>query len=169
MARSDFIRFLSVSGAVLALGACTSALSANPSRISLQTDAPGYAYYYGGHEAVTVRIENPQPGSPADVLAEPPARVTYGGGTTCEIGGGNWKRDSFWSYDAGRALAVAEFSGSNDWLTFYDSRTCAKLGDIDVSGRRWRFEDGAVVLCEDLPDGKDRCFTHSRLPLPEGD
>jgi hypothetical protein len=31
-----------------------------------------------------------------------------------------------------------EFSGSNDFLTFYDARDCKKIGEIDISNSVWR-------------------------------
>jgi hypothetical protein len=60
-------------------------------------------------------------------------------GTTCTIDdGGIWVRQHVYADAQGRVLATHEYSGSNDSINFYDTRSCHKLATVDVSNTTWR-------------------------------
>ncbi len=67
-----------------------------------------------------------------------------GGAPVCEVAGGIWVRGAVYASMDERVLVAKHFSGSNEFLGFYDTRTCAVRAQIDVSSRAWRFEAGGL-------------------------
>jgi hypothetical protein len=98
------------------------------------------ATYVGQTATLTLRFTNEKTTGPVDVFPEPPVRVTQRtAGTTCTIDdGGIWVRQHVYADAQGRVLATHEYSGSNDSLNFYDTRSCRKLATVDVSDTTWR-------------------------------
>lgn len=98
------------------------------------------AAYVGQTATLTLRFTNEKTTGPVDAFPEPPLRVTQiPAGTTCTIDdGGIWVRQHVYADTQGRVLATHEYSGSNDSLNFYDTRSCRKLATVDVSNTTWR-------------------------------
>jgi hypothetical protein len=98
------------------------------------------ATYVGQTPTITLRFTNEKTAGLVDVFPEPPVRVTHSAAsTTCTIDdGGIWVRQHVYADAQGRVLATHEYSGSNDSLNFYDTRSCRKLATVDVSNTTWR-------------------------------
>lgn len=64
----------------------------------------------------------------------------------CAAEGGVWQRRGIHVSADGRTVAAIESSGSNDMLAFFDTASCRRAGEIDVSNARWRFVDRGVEI-----------------------
>jgi hypothetical protein len=125
---------------------------------------------YVGHTAtLTLRFANEKTTGPVDVFPEPPLRVTQGtAGTTCTIDdGGIWVRQHVYADAQGRVLATHEYSGSNDSLNFYDTRSCQKLATVDVSNTTWQLgADGLDIDVQTKAGKKTKRVTLTGDCLP---
>jgi hypothetical protein len=121
------------------------------------------ATYVGQTATLTLRFTNEKTTGPVDVFPEPPLRVTpSAAGTTCTIDdGGIWVRQHVYADAQGRVLATHEYSGSNDSLNFYDTRSCRKLATVDVSNTTWRLGAEGLVM-DALPQAGKQT---KRVPL----
>ena len=110
--------------------------------------------FVGKGERVQLEFNNFSTGEEIEVFPEPPlvVRRLSKKGVACKIGGGIWTRkDVFLSKDES-TLLVREYSGSNDSLVFYDTGSCKRRDEIDVSGARWSVSGSKVVVgtqCQD--------------------
>ncbi len=104
--------------------------------------------YHGQSAGVEVLFHNDVQGRPVTVFPEPPMtvrRLTPPG--ECVVSdGGVWGRDGVWLSADGRTLVTTESSGSYEGLVFRDTRSCAKVGELDVSGATWKVEGRSLVL-----------------------
>lgn len=104
--------------------------------------------YVGRTASLELRFHNDRTSGAVEVFPEPPLRVkhlpTQG---ECAINdGGVWVRRHVYADAQGQVLVTHEYSGSNDQLTFYDTRSCARLASIDVSNRTWVVEGGTILI-----------------------
>jgi hypothetical protein len=58
-------------------------------------------------------------------------------GKQCAVDGGVWVRKDVYLGAQGKTLLTHEYSGSNAFLMFYDTATCRKLSEVDVSTKKW--------------------------------
>jgi hypothetical protein len=96
------------------------------------------------------------------LFPEPPLTVRHlrPAGECVVNDGGVWGRDGVWLSSDGRTLWTTESSGSSEDLVFRDVRTCAKVGQIDVAGRRWQVDGHQLVLT-----GAEAPGRFKRVPL----
>jgi hypothetical protein len=82
---------------------------------------------------------NERPQEDVNAFPEPPIEIRdTATGRGCDIeDGGIWRRDTVFLGADEQMLVVLEFSGSNDWLAFFDTTSCARVGEVDVSIARW--------------------------------
>lgn len=134
----------------LALGAVPSAGSGHWTlhRLSINPTSPeNRKIFVGAGEKVRVEFKNESDHETVRVFPEPPMIVRQlAAKTNCEIDGGVWARDSVFLSADEEILVVLEFSGDLNRLVAYDTGTCRKLGDLDVSGRRWSVDGSKIKL-----------------------
>jgi hypothetical protein len=68
--------------------------------------------------------------------------------SACEIDGGIWVRHAVYLNLSEHVLVAKQFSGSNESLSFYDTRTCALKSEFDVSNRAWKLERDGLRIGE---------------------
>ena len=104
--------------------------------------------YVGKTASLELRFHNDKTSGAVEVFPEPPLVVKHlPTQRECRIDdGGIWVRQHVYASTQGQVLVTHEYSGSNDQLVFYDTRTCAKLASIDVSNKTWAVDGGAVLL-----------------------
>ena len=104
--------------------------------------------YVGQSHDVEARFHNDVQGRAVTVFPEPPVTLRHlqSDGTCTIDDGGVWGRDGVWVSADGNTLVTTESSGSYEGLVFHDTHSCAKVGEIDVSGARWHVDGASVVL-----------------------
>lgn len=104
--------------------------------------------YLGQAAGLEVRFRNEVQDRPVSVFPESPMTVRrLHAELECEVtAGGAWGRDGVWTSTDGATLVTTESSGSHEGLVFHDTRSCAKVGEIDVSGARWRIAGRTLVI-----------------------
>jgi hypothetical protein len=104
--------------------------------------------YHGMVGDVEVVFHNDVKDHPVTLFPEPPMTVRHlQPASQCVVDeGGVWGRDGVWLSGDGRTLVTTESSGSAQDLVFRDTRTCAKVGRLDVAGVQWRVEGKQLVL-----------------------
>lgn len=104
--------------------------------------------YVGQSGEVELKFHNDVQGRAVTVFPEPPLAVHRAQpASDCSIeDGGVWSRDGVWLTPDGATLVTTESSGSYQGLVFHDTRSCAKVGEVDVSGSTWSVEGGALVV-----------------------
>ena len=118
--------------------------------------------YHGTVGGVEVLFHNDVKDHPVTLFPEPPMTVRHlEPAAECVVDdGGVWGRDGVWLSGDGRTLVTTESSGSALDLVFRDTRTCAKVGRLDVAGFQWRVDGKQLVL--DGGAGKHRT---KRVPV----
>lgn len=110
-------------------------------------DASRRDVYAGKGKAVEVSFRNLSERAEVDVFPEPPMTLRrLRSGRVCEVDGGAWARRSLHLSTDERVLLVQEYSGSNDRLVFYDTATCKRRAEIDVSGAQWSVGADRIVV-----------------------
>lgn len=103
--------------------------------------------FVGIGKSVVVEFINESGHKNVEVFPEPPITVTHSRrGTRCTIDGGVWVRNSVFLCKDENILILQEFSGSNDFLNFHDTKSCVKLRSIDVSNAKWAFVGPHLVV-----------------------
>jgi len=103
--------------------------------------------FVGKAATLELRFRNESARQGVDVFPEPPLTVHHSAsGESCDIDGGIWVRRSVYLSADEKILLVQEFSGSNDQLVFYDTTTCKKRSEIDVSGARWKIANNQISI-----------------------
>lgn len=70
-----------------------------------------------------------------DAFPESPLAVkNHQSNTTCSIDGGVWVRAFLFASSDNQILITREYSGSNEFIDFYDTQTCEKISELDLSG-----------------------------------
>ncbi len=89
-----------------------------------------------------------------DAFPEPPLQVLQlATNTRCEINSGIWvRKDVYLSRDE-QVLLTHEYSGSNDFLMLYNTATCVKLHELDVSASRWNIS-GNTIRVQNMEEPK---------------
>ena len=118
--------------------------------------------YQGTVADVRIVFHNDVKDHPVTLFPEPPMTVQHlQPAAECVVhDGGVWGRDGVWLSGDGRTLVTTESSGSAQDLVFRDTRTCAKVGQLDVAGVQWRVEGKQLVL-----DGGPAKRRAKRVPL----
>ena len=89
-----------------------------------------------------------------DAFPEPPLQVLQlATNTRCEINSGIWvRKDVYLSRDE-QVLLTHEYSGSNDFLMFYNTASCTKLHELDISASRWKIT-GDTIRVQNMEEPK---------------
>jgi hypothetical protein len=106
--------------------------------------------HHGTVGDVEIVFHNDVKDHPVTLFPEPPMTVRHlqPAGQCAVDDGGVWGRDGVWLSGDGRTLVTTESSGSAQDLVFRDTRTCAKVGQLDVAGAQWRVEGKQLVIDE---------------------
>jgi len=119
------------------------------SRVEVEQAQPQRHDQFVGHQGrMELVFHNEKRGGPVDAFPEPPLIVrNVDTKQECRIEeGGIWVRgDVFLSTD-GKTLMVREYSGSNDWLAFYETSNCMKVGEIDISNAKWKLRSPGIAV-----------------------
>ena len=109
--------------------------------------ADKYDIFQGGNGTVDVRFDNEKTAGKIEVFPDTPIYVSNSAsGADCTIEGGVWVRKDVYLSRDNTVLMAHEFSGSNDFLNFYDTQSCRKLGQIDISSSNWTFDKGGISV-----------------------
>jgi Tse1 toxin immunity protein Tsi1 len=109
--------------------------------------------FVGKGKIIEVRFRNENTSQMVEVFPEPPLTVRNQlSGRSCDIDGGVWVRQAVYLDADEKTLLVQEFSGSNDFLVFYDTTTCQKQSEIDVSGARWKISNNQISIGRQCSD-----------------
>lgn len=110
--------------------------------------------YIGRTSMLEVRFHNDKTIGPVDVFPEPPMTVQRPSSpASCRVNdGGIWVRRHVFASTDGSMLVTHEYSGSNDELAFYDTRTCGKRASVDLSITTWRMEGDTLRMTRQAPD-----------------
>ncbi len=97
--------------------------------------------YKGLGQRVEVLFKNDKLEGPVENFPESPLTIRdVIRGTQCEIEGGVWSRSRVFLSDDERRLLVSEFSGSNEDIKIYDTRSCRQKSVTEVSTSVWRID-----------------------------
>ncbi len=127
--------------------------------------------YVGASELIEVQFSNFKTDGPVEAFPEPPLIVhDRRSKTSCSIDRGVWSRKSVFISHDGSVLVTHEFSGSNDALNFYDTKTCSRRRSLDVSNATWVIDGAAIQITRTSTAGKHGGMSVVRLDercLPE--
>ena len=117
--------------------------------------------FIGKGSNIEVIFRNESKNEVIDVFPEPPMTIRNKvGGHSCDIDGGIWVRQSVWLSNDEKTLIVQEYSGSNDFLVIYDTGTCEKLNELDVSDSLWEISGDSISISHGCYDSNiDTCPT----------
>lgn len=104
-------------------------------RVTVVPDQSGR--YVGRRGQIELRLRDERPDAAVKLFPETDIEVRRIGGSTCVAAGGVWARRALFAASDGRTFVALESSGSSDALVFFDSRTCHRVGVIDVSNASW--------------------------------
>jgi len=109
----------------------------------------------GQRIAILFQNDSDTAASDIDIFPEPPVTIRdKKKNTSCEISeGGIWVRTEVYLTADERYILMNEYSGSGSDLISYDTSTCLKTKQLDVSGMNWRIDGDKVHLYEN-------CFEH---------
>ena len=117
-------------------------------QVPINAHAPPSLAIYSGHgKDVELQFSNEREQEPVEVFPEPPLRVLDRRvNSACDIDGGIWvRKDVYLSADE-LTLLTREYSGNNEQLIFYATRTCRKLAEIDLTNARFSLERDRLVI-----------------------
>lgn len=123
--------------------------------------------FIGKGNSIELQFRNEKTDPNVTVFPEPPLIVRHQlSDQRCEIDGGVWVRQAVYLSNNEETLLVQEFSGSNDQLVFYRTKTCEKFHEIDVSGSRWTVSGNKLSIGRRC-SGEDikTCKSQKRLQL----
>jgi hypothetical protein len=124
------------------------ALSCNYRALAIEpTSATRAELYKGSGKSVEVSFKNEEFEKPVEAFPESSMKLRrLDSGSQCEIDGGIWTRNAVFLSSDERMVIAKEFSGSNEQLSFYDTKSCALKAKIDVSNRAWKVESTQLTL-----------------------
>lgn len=97
--------------------------------------------FQGKSEMIEVKFHNGKTEGNIEVFPDSPLTVmNTKTKSNCSIDGGVWVRKDIYISENNMVIMAHEFSGSNDYLNFYDTRGCKKIGEIDISNSDWKLE-----------------------------
>ncbi len=94
--------------------------------------------FAGSAQQMEVRFINLKEQGDIEVFPEAPMTIRdMRTSKQCEVDGGVWVRKDVYLGAQGKTLMTHEYSGSNAFLMFYDTQSCRKLAEVDISTRKW--------------------------------
>ncbi|MFN7724398.1 MAG: hypothetical protein ACK5QH_04950 [Rubrivivax sp.] len=103
--------------------------------VSLAADG---AVFSGRVGEVQIRLHTERTDQLVDSFPDSSLHISSARGARCQAEGGVWHRRGVWVASDGRTVAAIESSGSGAVLVFFSVEDCQRVGQIDVSGSRWR-------------------------------
>jgi hypothetical protein len=120
--------------------------------------------YVGYGKKVEVLFANEATDPVVETFPESSLKVRHiATNVTCEIDGGIWVRNAVYLSADERLLIAKQFSGANESLSFYDTRTCALKAQVDVSDRAWKIEPKGLLLGERCANGQLQSCKRTRV------
>ncbi len=118
------------------------------SRLSVDpVDPTTKEHFIGKGRNIEVLFRNESKNQVVDVFPEPPMTIRNRvSGLSCEIDGGIWVRRSVYLSNDEKTLIVQEYSGCNGFLVFYDTGTCKKVDELDVSHGHWKISENLISI-----------------------
>ncbi len=111
------------------------------------TSAVRAELYKGSGKNVEVSFKNEEFEKPVEAFPESSMKLRrLDSGAQCEIEGGIWVRSAVFLSNDERMVIAKEFSGSNEQLSFYDTKNCKLKAKVDVSNRAWKVESTHLTL-----------------------
>lgn len=109
--------------------------------------------FAGSLDFIEIRFHSDKNDSEVAVFPEPPLTIVNTAQKShCAIDGGAWVRKAVFISNDKSTVAAQEFSGSNDFLNFYSTRTCRKIAMVDISNSTWELDRATLrVLRKDPP------------------
>ena len=145
----------------LAAGCAASRAACVLSRVAVEpTQGQPDDRFVGRQGRTELVFHNEKRGGSVEIFPEPPLIVrNVETKQECRIEeGGIWTRAEVFLNSESNTLMVREYSGSNDWLAFYDTSNCAKVAGIDISKAKWALRaDGIAVGTNCAGDGIESC------------
>jgi len=139
---------------------CLQAAAAQCSYAALMIDPLSAAradVYVGRGKHVEVFFTNEAATQAVETFPESTLEIRHiEAGTVCEIDGGIWVRDAVYLSLNEEVLIAKQFSGSSESLSFYDTRTCALKGQVDISDRAWSIESEGLLAGEQCANSQLR-------------
>ncbi|MFZ6777152.1 hypothetical protein ACO0LD_10040 [Undibacterium sp. Ji83W] len=116
---------------------------------------PGqYEIFHAKSKSVELRFHSESNDPEVDAFPEPPLQVLQlATNTQCEINSGIWVRKDVYLSQDEKVLVTHEYSGSNDFLMFYNTGSCAKLHELDVSASWWNIS-GDTIRIQNMEQAK---------------
>jgi hypothetical protein len=120
--------------------------------------------YKGSGKNTEVSFKNEEFAKPVETFPESSMKLRrLDSGAQCEVEGGIWTRNAVYLSSDERMVIAKEFSGSNEQLSFYDTKSCGLKGKIDVSNRAWKVESTHLTLGKDCKnDQLESCAQQSK-------
>ncbi|MEQ1621763.1 MAG: hypothetical protein ABL919_10175 [Methylococcales bacterium] len=139
-----FVLFAMLSTSTVKAGCCTlTNVPINPMSPD-RTDI-----YIGQSNMVELQFRNDKVTGTVEVFPEPPLTINNRkSNTSCAIEGGVWARNGVFISNDDSVVVVHEFSGSNDSLNFYNTQTCKKLNEIDISNSTWNIKESEISVAK---------------------
>lgn len=111
------------------------------------TNAERATQYRGSGKKIEVAFDNEEFEKPVESFPESKMKIrSIDKGLTCEIDGGIWVRGAVYLSADESTVIAKQFSGSNEQLNFYNTKTCARKGSIDVSNRLWVLDKNRLTI-----------------------
>ncbi|MDD1622148.1 MAG: hypothetical protein LUQ11_11770, partial [Methylococcaceae bacterium] len=103
--------------------------------LAINPIAPGQNdIFIGKSNLIELQFKNEKTEGIVEVFPEPPLTIKNQKlKTSCSIDGGIWVRKSVFISNNDSVIVTQEYSGSNDFLIFYNTENCKKIAEIDVS------------------------------------
>ena len=115
-------------------------------KLAVNPLTPGqYETFHAKSKSVELRFHSEANDPAVDAFPEPPLQVLQlAKNTRCEINGGIWVRKDVYLSQGEQVLVTHEYSGSNDFLMFYNTASCTKLHELDVSPSRLKITGDTI-------------------------
>ena len=118
-------------------------------RLVIAPITPGHSEIYPGDaRTLRIRFHNYTQSDTVTAFPEPPLEIIQlRTQKQCSITeGGIWVRDSIFLSSDERLLMSLEYSGESNHLLIYDTASCGRVGDIDVSGAAWLLKGDRLTI-----------------------
>jgi len=135
----------------------------------ISTDAKQNEYYVARGRAFAIQFQNEDAPNPAKVFPEPKVIIANTGAhSRCEITGepGIWSGDDVYLNDAESVVLLNEYGGSNAFLKLFDTATCGRIAELDVSGKLWKISGSTLLTGAHCSgDTVETCLDKSTISL----
>lgn len=122
--------------------------------------------FIGKSENTDILFRNDKREGEVEAFPEPPMIIkNHRLNTECQVNEGVWLRNSIYVNDSKSLLIAEEFSGSNTVLNFYDTVSCKRRSQVDISGDSWEIK-GRELLTKKIKKQGSRTYNLNNACLP---